>query len=131
MVLVLNFSGHELTQGVRTAVEALMDEAIDVRELSRQINLDTLEHDVEDLVASAGVSRQIWQEQQVLIMAPTLGAAAAVLCAYVHGLTGSFPRLLWLAREPDSGTYTVPVLLDLPEVRTRGRLARFPDSEAE
>lgn len=131
MVLVLNFSGHELTQGVRTAVEALMDEAIDVRELSRQINLDTLEHDVEDLVASAGVSRQIWQEQQVLIMAPTLGAAAAVLCAYVHGLTGSFPRLLWLAREPDSHTYTVPVLPDLPEVRTRGRLARFPDSEAE
>lgn len=102
-----------------------MGETIDVRELSRQINLDALGQDVADLVDSAGVSRQVWQEQQVLVMVPTLGAAAAVLCAYVHGLTGSFPRLLWLTQEPTTGTYTVPVLLDLPQIRTRGRLARF------
>lgn len=130
MVLILNFSGHELTRGVRADIEALVGEAIDVRELSRQLDLAALERDVADLVDSAGVSREVWQEEKILVMAPTLGAAAAVLCAHVHGLTGAFPRLLWLTREPDTGTYTVPVLLDLPEVRTRGRLARFSDSEA-
>lgn len=130
MVLVLNFSGHELTSGVRDDVEALVGEAIDVRELSRQLNLDALASDISALVDSAGIPRQVWQEQQILVMVPNLGAAAAVLCAYLHGVTGSFPRLLWLTQEPATGTYTVPVLLDLPAIRTQGRLARFSDSEA-
>lgn len=126
-MLVLNISGHAVTPGVRDRLDALLGGRCEVRELSRMLDLGALESDVTTVIEDAVVTPQQWQEGEVWVMPPTLGIAAAAVCAYLHGLTGAFPRMVWLRRDAVTGAFIHPEILDLSRIRDSGRSRRFAE----
>jgi len=122
---VLNISGHRVSPGVQSAIEAALGAPIRVRELSRHLDLDNLVADVGTLVDSAAISQDEWQENPPLVMLPTLGIAAAVALAELHGRSGFFPTIVWLQRDPGTGAYDRPMMVDLAGVRDGARRSRF------
>lgn len=122
---VLNISGHEVAPGIRQSIENSLGTRIEVRELSRNLALDNLVDDLGALLDSAQISQAEWQENPPLVMLPTLGIAAAVALADLHGRCGFFPAVVWLQRNPQTGAFDKPVITDLAVVREAGRLRRF------
>lgn len=127
MITVLNYSGHELAPSIEVVLAQRLGGEIDVRELSRNLDLTDLANEAQRLVDAARVAQSEWGATPPVVILPTLGIAAAVLLATIHGVAGYFPRVVWLRRDPATGAFDVWEQLDLAAVREVARTARWRD----
>ncbi|MDR0837438.1 MAG: hypothetical protein LBM94_04405 [Propionibacteriaceae bacterium] len=122
---VLNFSGHPVTPGVRAAIEDLVVNTVDIYELPRTVDTENLADECLAWFTSVPLDLAQWQEHPPLVMVPALGSAAVALVAVVQGVVGSFPRLLWLTKNPSTAAFDEPHILDLDELRLIARRLRY------
>lgn len=63
-------------------------------------------------------------DDAVEITLPGLAPLAAIVLAAIHGLTGSFPKILSLVRQPDGSFVPAEQLTDLQQIRNETARAR-------
>lgn len=80
------------------------------------LHIDLQDDDVAQKVATFVAGLGIGSGDTVTIAAPGLAPLALMVAATIHGLTGTFPFLVMLARQSD-GTFAVAQTLDLQELR--------------
>lgn len=125
MITVLNYSGHELAPSVEEALAERLGNRLDVRELSRNLDLTEVAGEARRMVADADISPSTWGAAPPVVMLPTLGIAAAAVLAALHGASGYFPRVAWLRRNPASGAFDIVEVLDLATIRESARAERW------
>lgn len=77
---------------------------------------------VVDLVERIGLSADEWPTKPILLGLPGLSPVAAATLAYLHGVMGHFPKILWLRPNPQDGSqYQVRDLVQLQDFRDRGQ----------
>ena len=81
------------------------------------------------IVQGVGLTSRDWQTLPILVNPPGFAPVASILLAYLHGLRGSFPELLRIARDPSSGGYIVAAIIDLQTVRESGRISRWEGAD--
>lgn len=133
---VVNLSRHEVTAtqrdqlaalvGLPDAAELIVHElpAGDPRRQLLQFDLGApLGPQCTALVESLAVTVEQWNADAIFLVAPDLGAVATAAVAYVHGLAGRFPHLVW--RRPAAGGegFEIAGVLDLAGFRTTARVA--------
>lgn len=122
--IVINLSGHPLTNAQREEIsrEMYIEELI---ELPAHFDTRTsVKAQIKGILDQIGLTLAEWQNHSILLALPGLAPAAAVLLAYIHGLRGGFPRILWLERIPDTSQFTVANLVDLQGIRDQAREIR-------
>ena len=87
------------------------------------------EEQVARIVQGVGLTSRDWQTLPILVNPPGFAPVASILLAYLHGLRGSFPELLRIARDPSSGGYIVAAIIDLQTVRESGRISRWEGAD--
>lgn len=122
--IIINMSGHPLTDVQQKQIqrETYIEELI---ELPVHFNLLPVRPQVESIVDTVGLTLDEWQTKSVILALPGLAPGSAALLAYVHGLRGSFPKVLWLHPHPqDKSRYDAGEVIDLQALRDTAREIR-------
>lgn len=121
--LVINLSGHPLTMEQKEDISQKMyiEELIEtpVHFNSR----DSIKTQVVGVVDQIGLMLDEWQSKPILLALPGLAPLAGALLAYIHGLRGGFPKVMWIDRT-DTSQYRVACLIDMQELRDEARKSR-------
>ena len=127
-MIVVNFS-HALTTDQLARIEELTGAAVE-----RVIDVPTqFDHDIPfaeqipGLVAAAGLTKREWEGvpsgSAPLVNLPAYAPIAAMLLAYLHGLSGHFPAVLRLRPRHDAAvpTFEVAEVVNLQALRDAAR----------
>lgn len=106
---------------MRVAAERQLGCPLVVQELSRTLDDVDLAEDVLRLVDEAAISQEEWQQRPPVVVVPSFGVAAALVVTVIHGLSGYFPRIVWLRRSPATGAFDILEDVDLTELRMAAR----------
>jgi len=127
-MLLLNLSGHPVSKEIT-------DHGYEVTEPSDPLQFDVssashLAGEVERLMGIFIEGLNPAQKQALLvgkyvILPPGLAPAAIVTVAYLHGVTGHFPRILWMVRGQDQEFHPIENPLPVQAVRDAARARRF------
>jgi hypothetical protein len=122
--IVINLSGHPLTpeQQEQILKEVYIEELIELP--AHFSSKYPLKGQIEEILDQISLTVDEWQSKSILLALPGLAPTAAALLAYIHGLRGGFPKVLWLERIPDSSQFTVAQLIDLQGIRDQAREIR-------
>jgi len=119
--VVINLSGHPLTDEQKEQIEQEMyiEELID---LPAHFEPVSLQSQVERVVDEIGLTLDEWQAKSIVLALPGLAPAASAILAYIHGLRGGFPKVLWIRPHPDNASrYIVGELVELQKLRDIAR----------
>ena len=123
--VVINLSGHPLTPEQKEQIqrEMYIEELI---ELPAHFEPTTpLQSQVEKVVDEIGLALDEWQSKSVVLALPGLAPPASALLAYLHGLRGGFPKVLWIRpHSNDASRYIVGQIIGLQELRDVAREIR-------
>lgn len=123
-MLVINTSGHELSDLARERIEHLIGPGAVVEEfgawdVGTPMSGEALRETVAGLLARVVAMTPDFRNQPPTLILPGYSPSVAMLLALWHGMTGAFPRLIWLQR--DEGGFSLPIALDLTDARQWGR----------
>jgi len=126
-VIVVNLSGHPLTDSQREELGAkyrvYVEELIEL-----PVHFDPqqdLKSQAREYVHRIGLAPEEWSERQVHVILPGLAPGAAAILATIHGLSGGFPKVLWIYQAPHDRTrYELAQVVDLQECRDLAREVR-------
>ena len=131
-VRVLNYSGHAITPGVKQNIEALIHHQIDIMDFDQHVpNLDDIEQSAIDLVDAAHLTEADWNEEPPIVLVPGLGVLAVYILTVIHGVSGRFPRIVWMGKNPETGGYDLPHYAELDELRMKMRQRRQTDRQPQ
>ena len=122
--IVINLSAHPLTDEQRAEVErhAYIEE--EIYEPVHCNSMDATTY-IEDLFDRIGLTVEEWNTRPIIMTLPGLAPLAANVLAYVHGIKGGFPKVLWLSPHPnDKARYIVGDIVDLQAIRDNAREKR-------
>lgn len=123
--VVINLSGHPLTSKQRGQVEQdlYIEELI---QLPAHFDATApLQPQVERMIEEIDLTLDEWQSRSIVLVLPGLAPPASALLAYIHGLRGGFPRVLWICPSPeDASCYIVGQTIGLQELRDVARELR-------
>jgi len=123
--VVINLSGHPLTPEQKEQIqrEMYIEELI---ELAAHFEPTTpLQSQIERMIDEIGLTLDEWQSKSIVLALPGLAQPASALLAYLHGLRGGFPRVLWIRPHlNDASRYVVGEIIGLQELRDRAREIR-------
>jgi hypothetical protein len=123
--VVINLSGHPLTPEQREQIqqEMYIEELI---ELPAHFDPTTsLQAQIEKTVDEIGLTLEEWGSRLILLVLPGLAPPASALLAYLHGLRGGFPKVLWIRPHlGDASRYIVGNIIGLQELRDAAREIR-------
>lgn len=126
-MIILNFS-HPLNDDQLSQIERLLGQAVGrVIEIRSQIDpQEPLAPQVDELVASAGLTPAEWASEGLLVNPPALNFSTAVLLAQLHGRLGHFPPCIRLRPVPHSPIpkFEVAEIINLQQLRTEARQQR-------
>lgn len=126
-LVLVNFS-HPLTPSQREAVETLSGRPIDrLVEVAVQFDhAQSFAGQVRDSVDAAGLTPEEWQSVRLLVILPSLSAAAGAVLAEIHGRCGYFPSIVRLrpAANDTPPHYEVAEILHLQSQRDQARTQR-------
>ena len=126
-MILINFSGHPLTQRQQTAVSTHKNQPI------KQC-IDLMPHfdqqrpftpQIQQALDTVPLTSAEWQQNRILVVPPGHAPATAVLLATLHGKLGHFPELIRIrpndnAPEP----YEVGEIINLQQLRNQTREKR-------
>ncbi len=122
--IIINFSTHGLTDEQRKAIEkhTYIEEVIELR--AHCGPEDAVDY-VKGLLKQTGITVEEWSTKSIIIALPGFSPLTAVVLAYVHGLKGGFPKIIWLTPHPkDANRYILGDLFDLQGIRNKARVER-------
>lgn len=127
-MIIINFSGHPLTNSQQTAVSTI--KALPISQI-----IDLLPHfdqqrpfapQIQKAVDTVSLSSAAWQQNRILIVPPGHAPAAAVLLAELHGRLGHFPEIIRIRPSPDAPEpYEVGEIINLQQLRDLSRQKRL------
>jgi len=124
-VTVINLSTHPLTDEQRDQIqqEGYIEELIEY-----PVHLDAageLQPQVENILEGIGLTLEEWSSKLIYLVLPGIAPGAAALLAYIHGLRGGFPKVIWIYQDPADHThYIVAKIVNLQELRDAARKIR-------
>ena len=126
-MIVLNFS-HPLTDAQREQIEALSGMPIE-RVITVQTQFDEQQPfalQLIDLMAQIDLEYRQWQNEQIVVVLPSLNFIAALVLAELHGRMGYFPSIVRMRAIANSlpRRFEVAELLNLQDVRDLARTRR-------
>ena len=126
-LVLLNFS-HPLTPSQRATVEMLLGRPID-RLVEVAVQFDHAQPfagQARDSVDAACLTPEEWQSVGLLVVLPSLSAAAGAVLAEIHGRCGYFPSIVRLrpAANDTPPHYEVAEILHLQSQRDQARTQR-------
>jgi len=122
--LIINLSGHALTPEQLEQIQRMLyiEELI---ELPAHFEpTQPLRVQIETIVDEMGLTLEEWQSESIVLALPGLAPPASALLAYLHGLRGGFPKVLWLTRDPSTSNFSVGQIVELQELRDLAREIR-------
>lgn len=122
--ILINLSAHSLTDEQREAIEkrTYIEEEIKIPVHCDPTNAITY---IQDLLKRIGLTLEEWNTRSIILALPGLSPLAASVLAYVHGIKGGFPKVLWLAPHPnDRARYVLGDIVDLQAIRDTAREKR-------
>ncbi|MEM7117793.1 MAG: CRISPR-associated protein Csx15 [Chloroflexota bacterium] len=126
-MIIINFSGHPLTERQKTAVSTHKNYPIgQLIELQPHFDQQRpFAPQIEAVVAQIGQVAAGWQQQRILIVPPGHAPATAVLLAELHGRLGHFPEIIRIRPSHDAPEpYEVGEIINLQALRNEARQKR-------
>jgi hypothetical protein len=128
--IVVNLGGHPLTDEQRAEIRehTYIQEEITC---PAHFGSPPLLPQIETLIKRIGLTLDEWQssEPSILLVLPGLSPPASAFLAYIHGLRGGFPKVVWLHPHPDdSARYVLGEILNLQQLRDKARAVRTQGS---
>jgi len=123
--IVINLSAHSLTEEQKNQIqqEVYIEELIE-----RPVHFDAtgkLQPQIEKIVEDIGLTLEEWSSKQIYFILPGIAPGAAALLAYIHGLRGGFPKVIWIYQDPADPThYIVAQTVNLQKLRDAAREIR-------
>jgi len=126
-IIVLNFSTHPLTSEQKRQIErkdkVFIGEIIEVP--AHFIPDSPLKQQVEELIQKTDLTPGEWSSQNLYLILPGLAPASAAVLSYIHGLRGSFPKVVWIYQSTEDPTlFEVVQIINLQEFRDTARKKR-------
>lgn len=123
-MLVINTSGHELTDLARERIKILVGPDAVVEEfgpwdVGTPTSGEALREQVARLLAQVLAMTPDFRNDPPTLILPGYAPSVAMLLAVWHGMTGAFPELIWLQRDEDG--FSLPIALDLTDARQWAR----------
>lgn len=117
-VVLVSFSGHPITdkQSEQISAAYFIDETI---EIGVHFDDSPLLEQARTIVQKAGLTLDEWSSGKVLLVPPGLTPPAITLLAYIHGLTGNFPKVVWIERRGEE--YVLRETINLQDIRDMAR----------
>jgi hypothetical protein len=122
---VVNLSGHPLAHEQREQIqqEMYIEELIELP--THFESTSPLQLQIEKMVDTVGLTLGEWQDKTIVLVLPGLAPPASALLAYLHGLRGGFPKVLWICpHSHDASRYVVGEIIGLQELRDVARKVR-------
>ena len=126
-IVVINFSGHSLTSDQKRQIEEMENGFIgEVIEVPLHFDpSQSMKAQIERSIEGTGLTRDEWSSQNLYFVLPGLAPGAAAVLAYIHGLRGSFPKVIWIYQNPEDRTrFDVAQILNLQDLRDTAREKR-------
>ena len=126
-IVVINFSGHPLTPDQKRQIEERENRFIgEVIEVPLHFDPSrAMKPQIERSIEVTGLAIDEWSSQNLYLILPGLAPAASAVLAYVHGLRGSFPKVIWIYQNPEDRTrFDVAQILNLQDLRDTAREKR-------
>jgi hypothetical protein len=125
--IVVNMSGHPLTEEQRNQIEQRTYIEEEINEPAHCNATNAVEY-VQNLFDKIGLTSEEWNTKSIMLALPGLAPLAAHILAHIHGIKGSFPKVLWIAPHPDDrARYTVGSIADLQAIRDHARERRVTE----
>lgn len=126
-MILINFSGHPLTEQQQTAVSQQKNHPI-TQLHNVQPHFDQqlpFAPQIAAVLDALPLTTAEWQQQRTLIVPPGHAPATALLLAELHGRLGHFPQLVRIRPSADAPEpYEVGEIIDLQTVRDDARAKR-------
>ncbi len=121
--ILINLSTHPLTDEQHEEIKKhiYVEEEIEIPVHCEPANVIT---HIQNLIDEIGLTMDEWSTRLVVLALPGLSPLAATILAYIHGVKGGFPKILWITLHPDGGRYILGDLIDLQKVRDSAREKR-------
>ena len=129
-VTVVSLSAHPLTDEQKEQIqrEVYIEELIEC-----PVQFDAtkdLRPQIEEIIENIGLTFEEWSSKQIYVILPGIAPGATALLAYIHGLRGGFPKVVWIYQDPkDRSRYIVAQTINLQELRDIARERRAPKRE--
>ncbi len=123
--IVINLSTHPLTDEQKEQIqrEVYIEELIE-----HPVHFDAtgeLLPQIKKIVDTIGMTLEEWSGKLIYLVLPGIAPGAAALLAYIHGLRGGFPKLIWVYQDPEDPThYVVAQSVNLQKLRDIARKIR-------
>lgn len=122
---VINLSAHPLNDKQRGQIQ--QEDIYIEEEIYYPLHFQPppIRPQIEEAIEKIGLTLEEWQGNSIVLIVPGLAPASAALLAYVHGLRGGFPKVLWIGpHQTDAGQYVIKELVRLQEIRDIARTLR-------
>lgn len=126
-IVVINFSGHPLTPDQKHQIEEMENGFIgEVIEIPLHFDpTQSMKFQIERAIESINLTKDEWSSQNLYLVLPGLAPGGAAVLAYIHGLRGSFPKVIWIYQNPEDRTrFDVAQILNLQDLRDTAREKR-------
>lgn len=123
-VIVVSLNGHPLTDYQRLQVQEKYDIEEEI-EIPVHFDASPIQQQAQKIMSKADLTLEEWSSGKVLLIPPGLAPPALALIAYIHGLTGNFPKIGWIEKGAVDGLYQLREIIDLQVSRDEARSDRL------